>query len=381
MNERASVGSQAEVDRKLARVRGYLSDSGAAGVLLARQDNFAWLTGGHDNHVVAGSEIGAVSLLVTARDHLVLTDRIEAPRVRDEELGAQRWDWRTVDWYRPGAVAAAARDIVGHGEILSDTDRAGFAPVRSEFDTLRAHLLPEEVDRYRIAGAMMTRAVLDTCQHVQIGQTEWEIAADLSRRVRAQGGRPNVVLIATDERIGRYRHPIPTGKKLRDYAMIVLGGSLWGLCISLTRFVSFHPLPDDLRRRWRDVSRLAAVVNRATTPGRAWSDIFGELTRAYADLGWGEEWTLHHQGGPTGYRGREFTATFDSPGVVAPVQAVAWNPSITGTKSEDTVIASESGIEFLTRAGTWPMHRIELGGTLYDYPDVLIKQNVMRRYA
>ena len=41
---------------KVARVRAYLRDTGLAGVLISRQDNFAWLTAGRDNRVVDSSD-------------------------------------------------------------------------------------------------------------------------------------------------------------------------------------------------------------------------------------------------------------------------------------------------------------------------------------
>ena len=75
------VGSRAEVESKVERVRGYLARTGLAGVLITRQDNFSWLTGGKDNHVSEGSETGVASLLVTADARLALTNRIEAGRM------------------------------------------------------------------------------------------------------------------------------------------------------------------------------------------------------------------------------------------------------------------------------------------------------------
>jgi Xaa-Pro aminopeptidase len=375
------IGSVAEVEAKVERVRAYLARTGLAGVLLTRQDNFAWLSAGKDNHVVAGSDVGVGSLLITPDARFALTNRIEEGRLRDEEIGEQRWEWQTVDWYRLGALAAAVREIVGDREIGADTPFPNARPLDHAFDELRFDLMPQEIRRYREVGRMCTEALSHTCRALHAGHTELEIAADLSRRVRADGGRPGVVLIATDERIDKYRHPIPTDKRLRDYAMVVLGGSKWGLNVSITRFVSFHPLSDDLKRKWRDVSRIAAYFNSATRPGRAWGDVFRGATELYQELGWGEEWELHHQGGPCGYRGREFTATFDSPGVVAAHQAAAWNPSITGTKSEDTIIATAEGHEFLTRHGEWPMLTVEHDGERHDYPDVLIRQQVIRRYA
>jgi Xaa-Pro dipeptidase len=375
------VGARAEVDTKVGRVRDYLSAAGLAGVLVSRQDNFAWLTGGKDNHVSQGSEAGVASLLVTGDRQVALTNRIEADRMRDEEIGEQGWDWRTFDWFRAGELAAAVREVVGDGRLAADTPFPNAAALDRGFDDLRADLTPEELRRYHEVGRICTEAVQHTCQTVHANQTEHEIAAELMRRVRAEGARPSVVLIATDERIDRYRHPIPTDKRLHNYAMLVLGGSKWGLNVSITRFLALHPLNDELRRRWRHVSQVAAYFTLATRPGRAWSDIFRGATELYAELGYPGEHELHHQGGPTGYRGRDFVATFDASGQVSPHQAVAWNPSITGTKSEDTIVVSSDGHQFLTRHGEWPMLTVEHDGQRLEFADVLIRQQVVRRYA
>lgn len=375
--ELIEVGSPAEVDVKLGRVRGYLERSGVAGVLLGRQDNFAWLTGGLSNHVSTAAEGGVASLLVTKDGAFALCDRIEGDRMRDEEIGQQRWEWRVYDWFRPGARAAAIRDIVGDGQIAADIAVPGAKALDRELDQLRAELLPAEVARYRAVGHICTVAMVEACQHLHVGHSEHEIAADLSRRVLAHGARAGVVLVATDERIHKYRHPIPTEKKLRDYAMLVLGGSKWGLQVSLTRFVAYHPLSDELKRKWRDVNQIARYFTLETRPGRAWADVFRGATDLYEQLGWADEWPLHHQGGPTGYRGREFTANPESPGVVSAVQAAAWNPSITGTKSEDTIVVTSDGHEFLTRDGEWPM--VDVEGM--PFAGVWVRQQVIRRYA
>jgi len=85
--------------------------------------------------------------------------------------------------------------------------------------------------------------------------------------------------------------------------------------------------------------------------GRAHAgEIFSVIQMAYADNGHANEWQLHHQGGSTGYAGREVFATPESTVRVREGQAFAWNPSITGVKSEDTVLCTAGGIEVLTAA-------------------------------
>jgi hypothetical protein len=53
-------------------------------------------------------------------------------------------------------------------------------------------------------------------------------------------------------------------------------------------------------------------------------------------------------------------------------QAFAWNPSITGSKVEETCIASSDGIEMITTTPGWPVIAIKVDGEgKYLLPDVL----------
>jgi antitoxin VapB len=92
----------------------------------------------------------------------------------------------------------------------------------------------------------------------------------------------------------------------------------------------------------------------------------------YAATGFTNEWQLHHQGGPAAYEPREFLATPGSSDVVAVGQAYAWNPSITGTKSEDTILVGEAGNEVLTTISGWPTLPVTLAdGQVVMRPAIL----------
>jgi antitoxin VapB len=99
----------------------------------------------------------------------------------------------------------------------------------------------------------------------------------------------------------------------------------------------------------------------ASRPGVTLGEILLAADRAYAERGFPGEWRRHHQGGLTGYEGREVFATPDEPTELPPSCAVAWNPSITGgAKSEDTALVSAEGVEVLTRTPSLP--ELEVGG-------------------
>jgi antitoxin VapB len=153
--------------------------------------------------------------------------------------------------------------------------------------------------------------------------------------------------------------------------MLVLCGRRWGLVASVTRMVHFGSLPDEVRRKSEAVARIDATMIAATRPGKTLGKIFQQVQAAYAEAGFADEWQLHHQGGSAGYEPREFIAVPDSPEVVRLGQAYAWNPSITGAKSEDTILVCESDNEVMTTIQGWPSISVVIDGREILRPAIL----------
>jgi antitoxin VapB len=204
----------------------------------------------------------------------------------------------------------------------------------------------------------MDRAV----RAVRPGQSEYEIAGLLAYETERRGVQCIVNLVATDERISSFRHPLPTGKKMERYAMLVQCGRRRGMVGSCTRLVHFGRVPDDLRRKSEAVAKIDAVFISATRPGRTLGEVFERARATYAETGYANEWRLHHQGGPVGYEAREAIAVPGLTDVVQVGQPYAWNPSITGTKCEDTILVGASGNEVLTEIPGWPTIAVTLPG-------------------
>src|SRR5207244_2771971 len=99
-----------------------------------------------------------------------------------------------------------------------------------------------------------------------------------------------------------------------------------------------------------ELSDLGAAVLTACRPGATLGELFEVLARVYEEQGFRDEWRRHHQGGLTGYRGREVFAVPGDPTPLPEACAVAWNPSVTGGgKSEDTALVTAAGVEVITR--------------------------------
>jgi antitoxin VapB len=158
------------------------------------------------------------------------------------------------------------------------------------------------------------------------------------------------VLVAGDGRQRVHRHPLPTEAALGRHALLAITAEREGLHVSLTRLVSFGTPPDELRSLVQATAEIDAAMLAASVPGAATGDVLGVAATAYEAHGFPDEWRYHHQGGLTGYRGREVFAVPGEPTPLPSSCAVAWNPSITGgAKSEDTALVSDDGVEIVTR--------------------------------
>lgn len=358
-----------EYAQKQTRIKMLLDQHKLDGLLLRRASSFAWATCGAASYVNTASSFGEASLLITAQHRYLVTNSIEAPRIElEEKLKYQGWEFVVSPWYKNEDNIAKLTKGLKFG---ADSPYPGMVDLSSEMARLRANLTQEEGVRFRVLGRLCAEAMDNAIRATQPGDTEHQIAARLDFESRNRGIQPIVNLIATDERIFTYRHPLPTFKALDRYAMLVLCGRRWGLVCSITRLIHFGALPDDLRRKADAVAMVDATYIAATRPGNDLDQVFQRGVEAYAAAGFAGEWQLHHQGGPAGYEPREYIAKPGLKEVVLLGQAYAWNPSITGAKSEDTIQVAEHGNEILTAIPGWPMIEIQIEGKTYARPAIL----------
>jgi Xaa-Pro aminopeptidase len=358
-----------EFDTKQKRLGALLAAHGLEALLIQRVSSFAWATCGAASYVNTAATDGASALLVTPSGRYVIADNIEATRLKQEEqLESQGWEFRVAPWYEANAAIA---DLTRGLKLGADGPYPGAVDLSQAFTRLRASLTPEEGDRFRALCTLSAAAMDIAARTVRPGMTEHEIAGLLAREAQSRGVQPIVNLVATDARVYAFRHPLPTDRRMERYAMLILCGRKWGLVCSVTRLVHFGRLPDDLRRKAEAVARVDAAFIAATRPGEKLGEVFRAATEVYRELGYGDEWHLHHQGGPAGYEPREFVATATTEDCVSPGQAYAWNPSIAGTKSEDTILVGATDNQILTAMPDWPTLPIVVDGQTLNRPAIL----------
>ncbi len=345
----------AEAAQKLASLRDVLQQRQAGAIVLTRIPNFAWLTAGARSFINVAAEDGAAWAVVTPSRAAIVTSNIEAARLREEELPDLDWELVACPWWDGAAMPAAVRDLVGTAAVLSDGSLPGSESAAAEVAALRVRLTEGEQTRARSVARDAADALEATCRAIRRGEGEWQIAARLAEQAYTRGLEPVVHLVAADERVFTRRHPLPTARAVERYAMVVLCGMRDGLVLSCTRLVHLGAVPDDLARRWLGAAQVDAEMIAATRPGATAGQIFSRARQAYAAAGFPDEWQHHHQGGLAGYASREWRAVPDGTQVVAAGQIFAWNPSVAGAKSEDTVLSRADGIpEVLTEMPSWP---------------------------
>jgi len=361
--------TNSEFQTKIFILRVLLDKHSVDAVLLRRVSSFAWATRGAASYVNIATTEGATSLLIT-REHLYLvTNNIEAPRLEQEEkLVDQGWEFQVSPWETP---QQALMNLTSGISLASDVAFPGSKDISIEIAHLRARLTLEEGERLRELGHLCAETISAAAQLIRPGLSEYQLAALLGGQAQQRGIQPIVNLIATDERIYRFRHPLPTGKTLDKYAMLVLSGRRRGLVCSITRLVHFGPLPDDLRERIIATAQVNATLIANSRPGQRLGDVLAQGQQAYARVGFPDEWRRHHQGGVAGYEPREYLATQTSPDVIAQDQALEWNPSIAGAKMEDTILVGTQSNEILTRTQLWPEMHIQTPGQPNKVPCAL----------
>jgi len=359
---------------KLQMLRSALDNWNLDAVLLNRRDTLAWLTDGASFHVVERSELAVAQLLVM-RDvdalPVLLAPDNEMPRFIDEEVMPFECRYVTHPWFESGDAQLAA--LLQDKRIGSDTPRPYAQDMFPKLVTLRSVLTSAEQQRHAELGRDAANIVEEICSRIEPGWTERRIEAEVFAGCIAREIRPVCVLIAADDRIDKYRHPLPRANAVRRRVMVVLGAERHGLNVSLTRMVHFGAVPEALDRARESTLEIHADLLDATRAGQSYTQFFIDMKNAYARAGHADAWRAHHQGGPTGYACREAIITPSSDSAISNDQAFAWNPGLRGAKSEETVLLTASGVRCLTRGDNWPVRVIHRNDAEYDLADWLVK--------
>lgn len=369
---------KSEIQIKIERLQKMLEAENLGGVLINSQHNFAWLTGGKSNGINLSAENGACFLLAR-RDGkcFVLANNIEMPRLLREEVSAEDFEPVEFTWQEEKAagdfVIKKAESLLADNKNLA-SDLSLHKEIRSIENLIslcRYKLTDAEIERYRRLGKDAGNAVGNVIRNIKNGKTEIEIARKTRNELAKFNINSVVTLVGADERIGKYRHPIPTENIWKKVLLIVVCAKRNGLIASLSRIVCVGEIPSELKRKTEASAYIFAKLLSETKTEKSGANLYKIAADAYAEKGFADEINLHHQGGATGYKTRDWIIHPKSIEKVFPNQAFAWNPSITGTKAEETNLLINDKIEILTETPDFPQISVKIDGHEYFSPDIL----------
>jgi Xaa-Pro aminopeptidase len=343
-----------EVQTKLKRIREIMIESGLGAVRLRGVDWFAWATAGGSSVVILTSETGIAEVLVTLDRALILTNEIERERLALEEVTAD-YEILNSRWYDPEEVNRIAASLTTGAKVASDRPAAGELQLPRALTLERLQMQPAEIERYIKLGADSAEAMTEALLACRPEWSEERLAGEGARALWSRGIHPTLVLVAGEERLERYRHPVATKKPIGRRSMMVFCGRRHGLYANLTRFVSFRPQTPVERERMALVAEFENAAFLGSRPGQTLEDVYGTVIESYRERGLFEQTEKQHFGGLTGYLSREAFArpgTADWP--IVKNCALAWNPTLPGAKIEDTVLVGEHGLKILTADSAWP---------------------------
>ncbi len=359
-----------EVLWKIQKVRELMEEKSLSSFLITRNDNFSWITAGGRGWVVSGSDSSVAWVLVTNNSAYLVSNNIESRRLLENEVSE---DFKLLEykWYE--SPLDALRKYMGKFPA-SDGTVEGFLNLSEDIKNIRMRLSEWEIKRAEKIGTEIEETFEEILKSSNPNMTERELAGLLNLEFTKRGYELPVLLVFSNRTRNLYRHNLPGDEKLGQFFFASICARKSGLVLSITRSVAFGKIPDGIEDQHMLNTKIDAEIISKTETGKSLGDMFFKIREVYIKYGQEAEFEKHHQGGIAGYNSREEKATPDSPIILEPGMLIAWNPTITGTKSEDTFLLMEDEREFLTftRNSKWPKLKFEIEGKFVERPGIMV---------
>ena len=345
---------------RLSKIRALIDEKGLNSIVIRRNPNLAWVIGGRV-HVPLTLDLACFDLVVTKNEVFAVTNAIEAPRLISEEF-PMGLEVKIINWWEGRDALLPIGENVG-----SDQAGAGRIDLAGEIEKLRQSLIKEDVDRFRLIcqdSAIALGEALKLCKKLD---REIDVTARIAESLWRRDLELVFIGVAGQERVRKFRHPLPTESIVGNRIVASICARRKGMIASVTRIVSFE---GDERSSYENILKVEAAILDATKVNVKFSEPLEAAIKAYPEFGFAvDEWQRHHQGGPTGFAPRDWPANRQSAQLILPNQPIAWNPTGDGWKAEDTILATEQGLEILSIDPAWPT--LEISGR--RRPALLIK--------
>jgi antitoxin VapB len=329
-----------------------MAEKGLDTFVLRRNPNLAWAIAGRA-HVPTTIDAACFDLIITKDSAVAITNVVEAPRLSAEELPAEV-SVQTVPW-------SQGRDplLPTGAKVGSDQPGGDRLDLGVEIEIIRGSLIEADIARFKEICSNAAIALGNAMKEVTSSDREIDVAGLITKSLWKSNLEIAFLGIAGQERVTKFRHPLPTASLVGNRVSASICAKRKGLIASVTRIVTFGALEEEAINGYQSLFKVEAAMLDATVVGKPFSDPINAAIAAYPLNGFDkDEWQNHHQGGPSGFLPRDWPANQGTTRLIAKNQPIAWNPTGKGWKAEDTILATKSGVELLTNDPAWPSFEV-----------------------
>lgn len=359
-----------EIDIKHSRLKSYLKLKNLKGILFSKQTNFLWFTGGKLNDVVKNDDNSSVYLFITENKKYLIATNSDADRVMEEELIGLEFELIKYNWFNQN-IYSSLKKIGIKSKIGADFCTADFYYAENDISDIRRNLTDFEVGRFKRFSLDYAKIITDYCLNLKKGLTERKLAAGLNYECNKMGIRMPTLMVGSDERVFKYKHPCATDKKIDKYVLIATVAEREGICAAITRCLYFGKVPSDLKERLHKTNKIITQLYANSVIGTTFKELFEIIKKAYKEAGYDEEWTKHLQGAISAYKAAEFFVVGDSEIKINNNNILIFFPTILGTKSEDPILVKNDFSEVTVFDKRWPYEEIEFDGKSFKRPLIM----------
>jgi Xaa-Pro dipeptidase len=370
INLQAPMDRRTDVEIKQGRLAAILQSVGCEGLLVLQQDNFAWLTGGGTARGIL--DPGALPALFFSADaRWLLCGNADSQRIFDEEIDGLGFQLKEWPWHV--GRASLLTDLCQGRNIAADVPLEGCKLVAPQLEHARREMTDYQIACYRMLGQTLSHAIEATGRTLTAGETEREVAGQISHRLLHRGVHPLLISVTGDGRGRAYRQAAFTSAPVTRTCVMTVAARKYGLCARASRVISFGQADANFRRDHDCACKISATYVAGTWPDSVPRQILLTGQRIFQLTGVEHEFYLAPQGHLTGHAPVELAMSLQDEQLLQAHWAITWCVAVGAAVSCDTYLITEGGPRPITAAENWPLKRIRIQGAEFVRPDVLVR--------
>lgn len=356
----------------LEKIAAVAEENGLDAIIATSPENFAYLAGFvvPSHHVLRWRH----SMLIVKPDRTVaaFTVDMEESTVAGRLPGVPLTSWGEFTDSSMVVLAGLLRDLsLAHGRVGIETDYlpardldilihelpgTTFVAAQDLFNRARTIKTPRELDLLYRLSRISDHSIKDALAAADIGSSEMQIAADLTRGIYSRGAEDfKFMIIATGERsqlpnVGPSERHLVSGDVCRVEIFSILNGYHAGVC----RSAYVDEPPDHAERIWSLLSEATRMLLEIIRPGASTRDIYDAYLKKIAPLNMppiafvGHGIGLHLHEDP--YLGAENDSALEA-GMVLGIEPLIYRTGYGfGLQNKDMVAVTEDGCILLSDA-------------------------------